>query len=655
MESLNNYYRKFLTYLKKERGFSQWTINSYKDGISFFLSWSANKEYNDPAQFTKEILERYRLYLLQYKKTTGEKLCTSTVNTRLSRLRSFFKWLANKSYILYNPAEDLELCRKERRLPRNVLTQEETETLLRQPNIDRPLGIRDRAILETFYSTGIRKSELMNLKTNNIDFTNRTLIVKKGKWSKDRIIPIGKRAVYWLKKYINFVRVELLNDQDEDYLFLDKYGCRISGDLLGVLVIGYIKKAGIKKKGACHMLRHTMATHMLENGADTRFIQQMLGHKNIETTQIYTHVSIKKLRTVHSNTLPSKFKLEPAVEIKDKSTGIYKRSKQSQTPSLVDDALINPEPESLLYYLKKHLINMKSRGLSKSTVRKRKYNIWFFICWCKDYADITRLKEITNKTISKYQHYIYDYVNIRTKKPLGIRTKVERLNNIDLFFKYLSRCNYIIYNPAGGMELPRTYKHLPGNVLTEEEVNIVLDQPDISEPLGLRDRTILELLYSTGIRRKELVDIKTENINLKEMILFIDQGKGKKDRILPIGNSANYFLSRYKNEVRPMLHQGKNDFFFLNGQGRKIDPVWLGVAVSNYVKKANIGKTGGFLLFRHSMATRMLENGADIRFIQKMLGHTELKTTELYTHVSIKKLKEVHDKTHPAKLSKTLH
>jgi integrase/recombinase XerD len=246
------------------------------------------------------------------------------------------------------------------------------------------------------------------------------------------------------------------------------------------------------------------------------------------------------------------------------------------------------------------------------------------------------------------------YKNSRTKKPLGVRTKVERLNNVYLFFKYLSGRNYILYNPAADIELPKTHKHLPGNVLTDEEAQSVLNQPNTVEPLGLRDRAILELLYSTGIRKKELVNIKSDNINLKEKTLFIEDGKGKKDRLVPIGESAIYFLSRYLSEVRPLLLQEKSKYFFINGQGRQIDSLWLGISVSNYVKKANIGKTGGFLLFRHSMATRMLENGADIRYIQKMLGHTELKTTELYTHVSIKKLKEVHEKTHPAKLNKLL-
>jgi integrase/recombinase XerD len=236
MNDLRTYYKQFFNYLKKERGFSLWTIVSYKEGLNFFLSWSENTNRINPANITKDTLENYRAYVLKYKKINGEKLCTATINTRLSRLRMFFKWMSRKNYILYNPAEELELCRKGRRLPRNILTEEETELLLRQPNIDSLFGIRDRAILETFYSTGLRKSELMNLKTNNIDFSNRTMIVIKGKWSKDRIIPIGKRALYWIKKYLDYVRIEFVNDKDEHYLFLDKHGRPINGNLLCLVI-----------------------------------------------------------------------------------------------------------------------------------------------------------------------------------------------------------------------------------------------------------------------------------------------------------------------------------------------------------------------------------------------------------------------------------
>jgi integrase/recombinase XerD len=655
MNDLESLYKRFIRYLKKERGYSKWTVTSYKDGLDFFLSWCRVLELSLAVQITKDVLENYRLYILGYRKSSGEKLCTATINTRISRLRSFFSWLNKKNYILYNPAESLKLLKKERRLPRYILTKDEADIVMRAPNIDRPLGIRDRAILEVFYSTGIRKSELLNLKVYHIDFNKQTVIVRKGKYSKDRIIPIGGRALYWVKKYLDFVRPSLIKTIDENHLFLDSYGRAINRNLLGALVFNYIKNAGIGKKGACHIFRHSMATHMLEGGADVRYVQQMLGHAHIETTQIYTHVSIGKLKEVHERTMPSKVEF---ARLKGKnnidSKKIYERKTINNNTSLVDELLKKPDKDSILYYLKKHLTSMKSKGLSEDTIRKRKYNLWYFIRWA-EYINIKKLNQITREVIENYQHYIYDYKIKSSGKSLATRSKTERLKNVYLFFKYLTEKNYILYNPAEAMESPVVYKHLPGSVLTDEEALKILSLPDISEPLGLRDRAMLEVLYSCGLRRKEVTNIKIDHLDLKEKTLFILDGKGKKDRLIPVGESALYFLSRYLKEVRDLLLQeGQNDYIFLSGQGKKLDDVYFGAIISNYVKKAGINKTGSCLLFRHSMATRMLENGADIRYIQQMLGHTELKTTELYTHVSIKKLKEVHERTHPAKLSRWL-
>jgi integrase/recombinase XerD len=277
------------------------------------------------------------------------------------------------------------------------------------------------------------------------------------------------------------------------------------------------------------------------------------------------------------------------------------------------------------------------------------------------YLKISKLNEVTREIIEAYQHYIYDYKIPKTKKQLSTKAKIERLNNVYLFFKYLAEKNIILYNPSAGIELPLVYKHLPGNVLTDEEAQKVLKQPDLNVYLGVRDRAMLEILYSCGLRKKELCNLKTEHIDFKEKTVMIIDGKGKKDRLIPVGESAVYFVGKYLQDVRNILLQcnkknqnNNTDYLFLSIEGKKLSSLYLGILITGYVKKADIGKLGGCLLFRHSMATRMLENGADIRYIQQMLGHTDIKTTELYTHVSIKKLKEVHERTHPAKLSKLL-
>jgi integrase/recombinase XerD len=185
------------------------------------------------------------------------------------------------------------------------LSADEVERILNQTLLHGELGIRDRAIIETLYSTGIRRAELANLKLYDIDTRNGTLMIREGKGKKDRMVPIGQRAGDWIDRYRDEVRPSLTVEPDAGYLFLHEYGEPFRGNRLTDLVKKYIQAAGVNKPGACHIFRHTMATLMLDNGADIRFIQAMLGHSDLSTTQIYTQVSIAKLKEIHALTHPA--------------------------------------------------------------------------------------------------------------------------------------------------------------------------------------------------------------------------------------------------------------------------------------------------------------------------------------------------------------
>ena len=239
-------------------------------------------------------------------KRDGNPLSFRSQSSRLVPIRAWFKWLTKNNHILYNPASELELPRLERRLPKHVLTIRESETVLAVPNISDPLGLRDRAILETLYSTGIRRMEVVNLKLYDMDVDRGTLMVRQGKGKKDRMVPIGQRAISWIEKYITEVRPRLIIDPNDVTLFLTHLGEGFTTNRLTQMVRQYIDAADIGKRGSCHLFRHTMATLMLENGADVRFIQAMLGHAKLETTQIYTQVSIRKLKEIHEATHPAK-------------------------------------------------------------------------------------------------------------------------------------------------------------------------------------------------------------------------------------------------------------------------------------------------------------------------------------------------------------
>ncbi|MBI4639260.1 MAG: tyrosine-type recombinase/integrase, partial [Candidatus Tectomicrobia bacterium] len=180
------------------------------------------------------------------------------------------------------------------------------EAVLNQTNPSTPLGIRDRAILETLYSTGIRRLKLMNLKLYDLDFERGTLMIRQGKGHKDRLIPIGNRALLWVEKYLREVRPGLLGESACPALFLTSLGEPFSLSRLSQIAREYVDAAKLGKRGSCHLFRHTMATLMLEGGTDIRFIKQMLGHADLSSTQIYTQVSISKLKEVHTATHPAR-------------------------------------------------------------------------------------------------------------------------------------------------------------------------------------------------------------------------------------------------------------------------------------------------------------------------------------------------------------
>jgi integrase/recombinase XerD len=294
--------------------YSQDTIKTRDTCIRRFIVWCDARGLDKPQDVTNPILERYRRHLFSYRKADGKPLSFSTQHSHLAPLKAFFKWLNKENYILYNPAADFELPRVAKHLPKHFLSIDEIETMLRHTQVYGELGIRDRAIMETFYSSGIRRMELVNLMLQDLDLERGTLVIFEGKWKKDRIVPIGDRACAWVRKYLVEVRPKLVTGEDNGHLFLTDYGEPFIRNRITDLIKKYLEAAGIDKPGACQLFRRSMATHMLDNGADIRYIQLILGHVNLTSTQIYTQVSIKKLKQVHSLTHPARMERPSARE-----------------------------------------------------------------------------------------------------------------------------------------------------------------------------------------------------------------------------------------------------------------------------------------------------------------------------------------------------
>lgn len=287
------------------RAYSVSSIDMHRWALNQFAEWSACRALDTPSSFTRADLEAYQMFLHRYLSLRGRKpLAINTQLARLGCIRRFFAWLCRSGQIPANPAADLDLPRKQPRMLPKALSQSEIQRLFAMPDTTSPFGLRDRALLELFYATGIRRTEMTRLDIGDYEPASRTLTVRKGKGGKSRMLPVGERAAGWLDEFLLNTRPQFDHLPNETALFLSGYGTRITPAYLGNWVKKLMIRCGIEKPGSCHLFRHSCATDMHRGGADIRYVQEMLGHECMETTQIYTHVHIEALREVHTRCHP---------------------------------------------------------------------------------------------------------------------------------------------------------------------------------------------------------------------------------------------------------------------------------------------------------------------------------------------------------------
>jgi integrase/recombinase XerD len=296
---------RYLEYLRV-RNYSPHTLYGRGKMLRYFRTFCQQIGITQARQVTRAVVVNYQSYLYHYRKENGLAITIGTQKHWLQSVCDLFSWLTREGLILYNPASDLEMPRREFRLPKTILNAGEVEAIMNVPDLETASGIKMRAILETLYSTGIRRQELCNLSLGDVDYDRGLVRIEQGKGHKDRYVPIGDRAVRWIEKYLAEVRPRLLPSMNEPALFINSEGRRITAGRLGSQVGDIIRAAGIGKVGSCHLFRHTFATLLLENGCDVRHVQAMLGHSKLETTAIYTHVSMKALKDAHSRCHPAR-------------------------------------------------------------------------------------------------------------------------------------------------------------------------------------------------------------------------------------------------------------------------------------------------------------------------------------------------------------
>lgn len=285
---------------------SEKTVKGKAFNLALFEQWCHIAKIDDVLSISVDVLDSYQQYLNQYRKPQDDMpLSRGTRRNRLTAVCVFLRALFIKDILPNNHFEKFELPKLGRRLPKPVLSEKEVQKVLNQALLYGHTGIRDRAIMETYYASGIRRFELSELTIDDIDFEQHQLRVYQGKGDKDRYVPFAKQACFWIYRYLKTVRPRLANKYSGKTLFLANSGKPLRPTQLSELVAKYIKLADIRKGGACNQYRHAAATHMVDRGADIRHVQEFLGHADLSTTQIYVHVSMAKLREVYCKTHPA--------------------------------------------------------------------------------------------------------------------------------------------------------------------------------------------------------------------------------------------------------------------------------------------------------------------------------------------------------------
>jgi len=287
---------RFLNYLIVEKGLSKNTIEAYSHGLNRFLNYLRRKGMEEVREISKLDIREFLLFL----KKKG--LSSKTLARNLVSIRVFMRFLTEESILSANPAEEIESPKTAKTLP-EILSLEEVETLLEQPDPQIPQGMRDRAMLEMLYATGMRVSELTRLQVNHVHLDAGYVLVY-GKGSKERIVPIGNEAIEWARRYMGETRERLLKKRESPFLFVNRSGKPMSRQYFWKSIKAYGRRAGIRKRITPHLLRHSFASHLLERGADLRSVQLMLGHADISSTQIYTHVTGERLKKIHQRYHP---------------------------------------------------------------------------------------------------------------------------------------------------------------------------------------------------------------------------------------------------------------------------------------------------------------------------------------------------------------
>lgn len=292
----NEYIDLFLDAIWLEDGLSKNTLSAYKQDLNAFNNWLSKNPPSDIIQASTSQIQAWLAAEFDHTKA-------STANRRLATLRRFYLWCLKSNFNSADPCWGIRSAKQAARFPKTI-SEDQVESLLLAPNTGTHKGLRDRAMLETLYATGLRVSELVNLTSQSVSLSDGVIRVDMGKGGKDRLVPLGEESVYWLQQYLIESRPSILGERNCDALFVTARAASMTRQAFWLMIKKYAKQADIHTPLSPHVLRHAFATHLINHGADLRVVQMLLGHADISTTQIYTHVARERLKALHAQHHP---------------------------------------------------------------------------------------------------------------------------------------------------------------------------------------------------------------------------------------------------------------------------------------------------------------------------------------------------------------
>ncbi len=439
---------RFKHYLESS-GYAASTIECYSVYLGYFLDYLRKIEVMDLKQVTHETIRSYQLLVMDMD------IAEETKGMRLRPVKRLFGWLLDTHRLLLDPTENIRETSRQNRTVPEVLTVAEMRLLLEQPNLSLRMQIRDRAIMETLYSSGIRLNELVQLTVHDVDLKDKVLHIRKGKGNRQRVVPIGKNAATYLQEYLENIRPRYARkNKQQRRLFLTDQGRPVTGNSIRTSLFHYKKAAGITKTASPHSFRRSCATHLLQQGADIRYVQKLLGHPAYPD---------------HPNLYPS---------IPDRPQG-------------------NPYPDASTMLIRElipgYLEELKILNRSPLTIRNIRGALNAMVLFL-EHEGITELVQFNRDALHLFQEDLAYRLTAKGKQ-LSVSTREKYLCSVRGFARYLYATDYLTADLSKTITLPKQPKRLPKVILEHAEITKIMAAPDMRTSDGYRNRIILEILY----------------------------------------------------------------------------------------------------------------------------------------------------------------